>query len=125
MSFAAPEDAGAVQFRVVQTYSDGNVVRWIGPEDSEEPAAQLTVVAASGDTTTSSPPDTGTTAGGSTGSTGAEEPATTSTTAAEAASAESDDDSEGRATLALILAIVGLAAGLGALGWVLFGPGKS
>ena len=125
MSFAAPEDAGAVQFPVVQTYSDGNVVRWIGPEDSEEPAAQLTVVAASGDTTTSSPPDTGTTAGGSTGSTGAEEPATTSTTAAEAASAESDDDSEGRATLALILAIVGLAAGLGALGWVLFGPGKS
>jgi uncharacterized protein YcnI len=124
MSFALPGDAGTLVFPATQTYSNGDVVRWIGPEDADDPAPRLTVEA-SGDTTTSSSGDTGTTGGGSTGSTGAEEPATTSTTAAEAASAEGDDDSEGRATLALVIAITGLVAGLAALGWVLYRTRKS
>jgi hypothetical protein len=122
MSFAVPEDAGTYQFPTVQTYSNGDVVRWIGPEDSDEPAPALTVEEG-GDTTTSSPPSTG--SGSSGGSTGAEEPATEPTvTTAEAASAESGDDSDGRATLALVVGIAGLLAGLAALAWVLFTPRK-
>lgn len=124
MTFALPEDPGTLSFPTVQTYSDGTVVRWIGPADSEEPAAQLTVVSEGDGTEPSSSGDTGTTAGGSTESAG-EEPAATATSSAEAASAASDDDSEGRATLALVVAILALVAGLGALGWVLFRPGKS
>jgi len=120
MSFALPEDAGTLVFPATQTYSNGDVVRWIGPEDSDEPAPRLTVEAAGGDS--------------SAGSTGAEEPATTAatdtgaseveTTAVEPASAESDD-SDGRANLALIVAVLGLLAGLAALGWVLVASRKT
>ncbi len=128
MSFAAPEDAGAIQFPVVQTYSDGNVVRWIGPEDSDEPAAQLTVVAAGGDTSTSSSgstepaPATGTAGTETTGA----EPAPVPTTSAEAASETGEDeDSDTETTLALIFGIAGLAAGLAALGLVLYRQRKT
>ena len=33
-----PERPGSLRFPALQTYSNGEVVRWIGPEESEEPA---------------------------------------------------------------------------------------
>jgi uncharacterized protein YcnI len=38
-----PEDAGEYPWRAFQTYEDGSVVEWIGPEDSEEPASVVRV----------------------------------------------------------------------------------
>lgn len=39
----APEEAGEFAFRATQTYSDGTVVEWTGPEDSGEPASVVSV----------------------------------------------------------------------------------
>lgn len=41
-----PEKAGVLEFPAVQTYSNGEVVRWVGPADAEEPAGRVTVIAA-------------------------------------------------------------------------------
>src|ERR671919_446936 len=35
-----PEDVTTLEFPAIQTYDSGEVVRWIGPPDSEEPAAE-------------------------------------------------------------------------------------
>jgi uncharacterized protein YcnI len=76
-------------FKALQTYSDGEVVRWIGPPDSDEPAAQVEIIAA---------PQSG-----------------TETAAAVPAAAVTEDDS-GPSTGLVIAAIVvgglGLLAGL-------------
>jgi periplasmic copper chaperone A len=45
VSFQMPEEPGAaLAFPAVQRYSDGEVVRWIGPEDADEPAPAVTVL---------------------------------------------------------------------------------
>ena len=42
LSVGLPDKAGeALTFKAVQTYSGGEVVRWIGPPDSEDPAPQV------------------------------------------------------------------------------------
>ena len=38
-----PEEEGPIVFDAIQTYDSGEVVRWVGAADSEEPAAQVTV----------------------------------------------------------------------------------
>ena len=38
-----PEETGEYPWRAFQTYEDGSVVEWIGPEDSEEPASVVRV----------------------------------------------------------------------------------
>ncbi len=38
-----PEEAGEYPWRAFQTYEDGSVVEWVGPEDAEEPASVVTV----------------------------------------------------------------------------------
>ncbi len=46
LSVGMPEDAAAgetLPFPAIQTYDNGEVVRWIGPPDAEEPAAQVTL----------------------------------------------------------------------------------
>ena len=103
VSFQVPEDAAgsALLFPALQTYSDGEIVRWIaGDEEADTPAPRVEVLAAA-------------TEGGE-GTTTEEEPA--SGEEAEAAPATGGDDDDGRATLALILGIAGLATGLVALG---------
>lgn len=46
---AFPDQAGRqLTFKVVQTYSNGDVSRWIGPPDSESPAPTIDVTAAGG-----------------------------------------------------------------------------
>lgn len=80
-------------FKALQTYSDGEVVRWIGPPDSEKPAARVEIISAA-------------------------ETHGTQTKSAVPAAAVTDDDSAPSTALviaALVLGGLGLLAGLAAL----------
>lgn len=47
LSVGLPDKPGtALTFKSLQTYENGEVVRWIGPPDSDEPAPQVTLIAA-------------------------------------------------------------------------------
>jgi uncharacterized protein YcnI len=96
LSLGVPDKAGStLTFKAVQTYSNGEVVRWIGPPDSESPAPQVKLTAAEEEGGAAQP--------------AAEQP--------QAPAAEENDDS-GSDTLSIIALIVGglgLAAGLAAL----------
>lgn len=93
VSFRVPETPGKdLVVPALQTYSNGEVVRWVGPPDAEAPAPIVTVTEPAGeegDQPTASPAPT-------------------------AASDEAEDD-DGLATVALIVGIAGLLAGLAAL----------
>ena len=39
-----PDEETTLSFEAIQTYDNGDVVRWVGAADSEEPAAQLNVL---------------------------------------------------------------------------------
>jgi uncharacterized protein YcnI len=101
VSFQVPEDAsgGSLAFPSIQRYSNGEVVRWIGPEDADEPAPVVEVLPAAEEDNEA-----------------AATPAPEATPAA--ANTDDDNDGTGRANLALGVGIAGLAAGLGALGLV-------
>jgi uncharacterized protein len=43
LSVQIPDKAGKLTFKALQTYADGQVVRWIGPEGSDSPAPTVTV----------------------------------------------------------------------------------
>jgi periplasmic copper chaperone A len=95
LSVAVPEGkpGSMLTFKAVQTYSNGEVVRWIGPPDSEEPAPQVELTAAEEE-------------GGS--APAAQQPAAP-------AASEEDDDGNGLAIAALVVGAAGLVAGLAAL----------
>jgi uncharacterized protein YcnI len=96
ISVGVPEGRPGSQltFKSIQTYSSGEVVRWIGPPDSESPAPQVELTAAEGEEEAAAAP--------------AEQQA--------AAPAEEDDDEgNGLAIAALIVGALGLIAGLAAL----------
>ena len=98
VSFQVPEDAvgDSLAFPSIQRYSNGEVVRWIGPEDADEPAPAVEVLPAAEEDG---------------------EPAATPAPEATPTSEEAgSDDSTGRANLALGTGIAGLVAGLAALG---------
>jgi uncharacterized protein YcnI len=100
VSFQVPETPGEeLVFPAVQTYSNGEVVRWIGPSDADAPAPRVAVLEPEEE-------ESGTAA--------SEQPA-----APQPAAAEGDDDGSGLAVVALIVAIAGLLAGLAALGLAL------
>ena len=85
VSLQIPDKPGTtLTFKAVQTYSNGKVVRWIGPPDAEEPAPQVKVTAADA----------------------ADAAATTSTS-----SSGSDDESDTLAIIALVVGGLGLLAG--------------
>ena len=95
-----PNEPGkALTFKALQTYTGGEVVRWIGPPDAEEPAPQVTLTAAEEEE-----------AGSGHTTEAAAEPA-----AAEASDDDGEDDDDGPSTglviVALILGALGLAAG--------------
>ena len=102
LSLAVPDRPGeALTFKALQTYEGGEVVRWIGPADADEPAPQVKLAAAGGEEQHA----------GSTGGTEAEP-------AARADDAEEDDDdgpSTGLVVAALILGGLGLVTGLAGL----------
>ena len=95
-SAKVPDSVGQVLvFPAVQTYSNGDVARWIGSADADEPAPRVTLAAAESEAT----------------------PQTT-TTAVEVSGATVEDND--RANLALVLGAAGLVAGLVALGLSFF-----
>lgn len=105
LSVGVPDKSGSLTFKAVQTYSNGEVVRWIGGPDSESPAPQVKLAAA--------PAEEG----------GAAAPADDEEPAAQAPASDESDDSGSSDTLAIIALIVGAAALLVGL-FALFGRGK-
>jgi uncharacterized protein YcnI len=98
----AGQPGDVLAFKALQTYDDGEVVRWIGPEDADDPAPTVALEAAATGGGHGAPAPT---AGG--GETAA--PATS--TAAPAA----DEGTDTLSIVALILGALGLAAGVAAL----------
>ena len=95
MSAKVPDAPGTkLTFPTVQTYSNGEVVRWIGPPDAEEPAPQVALEA--------------------------NEPEATAEPQAEVEESKDEgDETADRANLAMGLGAAGLIAGLAALGLTL------
>ena len=93
LSVGLPDKPGtSLTFKALQTYSGGEVVRWIGAPDAEEPAPQVALTAAT--------------------------PKAAAHGANATASAAGDEDGDGGETLAIVALIVGglgLLAGLGGL----------
>ena len=103
------EAGDKLTFKALQTYDDGDVVRWIGPEDADEPAPIVTLTGASsggGHGAPGSDPDTSVS---SDGAAGAQEPATAPAENA-SATVEAESGSDGLAIDALAVAVVALAA---------------
>jgi uncharacterized protein YcnI len=99
LSVGVPDKPGSsLTFKALQTYSNGEVVRWIGPPDSEEPAPQVKLTAASEE-------------GGAAAPAAQQSPPP----------AEADDDSSNTlAIIALVVGIAALAVGL----FAIFGRGR-
>jgi periplasmic copper chaperone A len=96
LSVAIPDEPGKkLTFKALQTYGNGEVVRWIGPPDAEEPAPQVALARAAG----------------------AAEPVAADAEPVAAAAAAGDDQGAPvwLAILALALGALGLLAGIGAL----------
>lgn len=105
LSVKMPNEPGkTLTFKALQTYSGGEVVRWIGPPDADEPAPQVALTASEEeeDATTGD-------AGG----------AAATPVSAEADDDGADDDDDGPSTglviVALILGALGLTAGVAGL----------
>jgi uncharacterized protein YcnI len=99
LSVQVPGKAGdTLTFKALQTYSDGDVVRWIGDESSDTPAPTVAVTAAADSAAATATP-------------AATEAA--ATPAATAAPATSDDGGSGNglAVVALIVGALGLIVG--------------
>jgi uncharacterized protein YcnI len=112
LSLAIPADAAGkpLEFRTVQTYSDGMTVHWIEPSlSAEHPSPRINVTAKGGVIEDiagdEAGPEAGQTAGGAAGS----------TPAPVAAKSTDNGASKGLAIVALILGALGLIAGLLAL----------
>jgi periplasmic copper chaperone A len=97
LSVQIPGKAGdTLTFKALQTYSDGEVVRWIGTPDADHPAPQVAVLAAAND---------------------ASHATVAKTAAVTSAPAAHDDDgaSKGLAIAALVAGLLGIAIGGAAL----------
>jgi uncharacterized protein YcnI len=103
LSVGMPDGApgSKLTFKALQTYQGGDVVRWIGPEDADEPAPTVTLTAAA--------------EGGGHGAPGSAAPATLSAPAPSAPAADGGGDSDGLAIAALVVGALGLLAGIGGL----------
>jgi uncharacterized protein YcnI len=99
LSLAMPSTPGTdLTFKALQTYSNGQVVRWIGPPSSEHPAPIVHVTAAGGlvqDTTGTAPPP--------------------SSSAAASPASSDDGTSKTLSIIAIVIAAVALVGGGGAV----------
>jgi uncharacterized protein YcnI len=112
LSLAIPDNAAgrALEFRTVQTYSNGQVVHWIDPSlQAEHPAPRINVTAKGGVIQDIAGEEAGPAAGQT--AAGQSTPAPAPAGAKQASSTAS----EGLGITALILGALGLIAGLGAL----------
>jgi uncharacterized protein len=92
LSVQVPGKAGStLTFKALQTYSDGKVVRWIGPSGSDTPAPDVSVTAAGGST--------------------ASAPARGAGTDASSSAAADGSGSDTLAIVALVVGALGLVAG--------------
>jgi periplasmic copper chaperone A len=112
LSLAIPEDAAGkpLEFRTVQTYSNGEVVHWIEPAiDAEHPSPRINVTAKGGVIEDVAGAEAGPEAG--------QTPASSSVAASTPGTvkATSSGASKGLGVVALILGALGLIVGLGAL----------
>ena len=110
LSLRMPDGQAGQQltFKALQTYDDGEVVRWIGPEDADEPAPIVTLTAAASGGGHGAPGTSGDT---SVSSSGAQEPAENEALVTRTGGAPTDDGgSDGLAIAALAVAVVALAA---------------
>jgi uncharacterized protein YcnI len=95
MSFQVPEEPGSdLTLPAVQTYSNGEVVRWIGPPEADSPAPTVAVLEPAAEE-------------------GAAAPAETPSPAA--AGSEEDEGSDTLAVVALVVGVAALIAALAAL----------
>ena len=101
LSLKMPDGEGGekLTFKALQTYDDGEVVRWIGPEDADEPAPVVTLEAAD--------------AGGGHGAPGASGGGSQEPAAPASAPAAADDG--GTDTLAIVAVVLGAIALIAAL----------
>lgn len=105
ISVKLPDGEGeTLTFKALQTYDSGEVVRWIGAPDGDEPAPTVTLTAAEGD---------GHGAGAGHGDDAAEETAAGEDAAPASASAADGDGDDGGSSDGL--AIAGLVAGVAGL----------
>ena len=90
LAMGLPEDTDSLTFKAIQTYDDGKTVSWIETQkDAEHPAAVVKLTAAESDTAAATPAST-----------------TTSS---------SSDSSKGLAVAALIVGVLALLVGAGAI----------
>jgi uncharacterized protein YcnI len=108
------KDGDVLSFKTVQTYSNGSVVRWIEAPDGEHPAPTVNVTAEGGfireQAGDAGPPAPGTAPAADEGTTTTAAPATVTKTVTKSSGA-----SKGLGIAALVIAILGLVAGLAAL----------
>jgi periplasmic copper chaperone A len=112
LSLAIPDNATgrALEFRTVQTYSNGQIVHWISPSlEAEHPSPRINVTAKGGVIQDIAGDEAGPGAGQTTGSASASPPTPAVVTQA------SSGASRGLGIAALILGALGLIAGLFAL----------
>lgn len=106
-----PVRTGGLAFKALQDYSDGEVARWIGSAESENPAPTVTL------SESATPQDVVSTHGEAapaSGAGGRETPASGSTAGATTAAATKDDGTDALTVVAIVLAAV--AIGLSGLG---------
>lgn len=109
-----PDDTDQLSFKTLQTYSDGNVARWIeaaqkGAEEPENPAPVLTLTAQSAET--GSDEATGSSSGSDTTASSDSTPAA----AAKSSASSSDSTARGLGIAGLVVGVLGLAAAAFAL----------
>lgn len=107
LSVQIPGEAGqTLTFKAIQTYSNGDIVRWIGPPNADKPAPRVMVTASSEGGHGSA----GTSSGG-----GSEPTAARADQTASSGSSGSGGASKGLGIAALVVGILGLLAGGAAL----------
>jgi periplasmic copper chaperone A len=112
LSVAIPDDAAgkALEFRTVQTYSNGQVVHWIDPSlEAEHPSPRINVTAKGGVIEDIAGAEAGPTAGETASEAGASKSAPTTV------KSTGNGASKGLGILALVLGALGLIAGVAAL----------
>jgi len=112
LSVAIPDDAAgkALEFRTVQTYSDGAVVHWIDPSlEADHPSPRINVTAKGGAIEDIAGEEAGPAAGETASEQGASQPAPS------VVKSSGDSASKGLGIVALVLGALGLIAGLAAL----------
>ena len=104
LSLKMPEGQAGdeLTFKALQTYDDGQVVRWIGPEDADEPAPVVTLESGS--------------AGGGHGAPAASSDESSSSAPGSAPAASSSGDDGGTDTLSIVAVVLGALALIAALG---------